>query len=381
MSFGWTTPIPVARALLGLCLAGAATAQTESEQTRAHMGKIFEAMSFLLPLSLDEQKFQDPTRREQILEALALLDRSTAELERHGRGQDAAFSHLSRSLAIDARDIHERYEEGHLLEARFLIQALTETCVACHSRLRSDDSTLSERFVEKSAVSELPPEQRAKLEYATRQFDRALATYESLFASPASSPSDLDLMGDFDEYLELSVRVKGDLERPAKTLEKFVARPDLSPTLASETRSWIRSLRELQRRTPETSPLDDARAILKEAEDPERFSDERDALVHYLYASSLLHRLVASKPDGDPSVADAYYVLGVIETKIGRSFWLSEAEAYLETAIRLAPGQPVAENAYVLLEDYPVAGYTGSGGENVPPDIRAKLDELKALVD
>lgn len=70
---------------------------------------------------------------------------------------------------------------------------------------------------------------------------------------------------------------------------------------------------------------------------------------------------------------------GVIESRIGRSFWLSQAEAYLETAIRLAPGKPVARNAYGLLAEYLTAGYSGSAGTNLPPDVREKLEVLRGI--
>jgi len=109
--------------------------------------------------------------------------------------------------------------------------------------------------------------------------------------------------------------------------------------------------------------------------------DERDALVDYLDASALLYRGLADARISRSEQADAYYLLGVIETRIGRSFWLSQAEAYLETAIRLAPGKPVARDAYALLEEFLVAGYTGSGGEHVPADVRQKLDTLRRLAD
>jgi hypothetical protein len=96
-------------------------------------------------------------------------------------------------------------------------------------------------------------------------------------------------------------------------------------------------------------------------------------------ASSILHRYVATRSDGE--AAEAYYLLGLIETKVGRSFWLSQAEAMLETSIRLAPGTPTAQRAFALLEDFLVAGYTGSGGTHVPPDIQAKLDELQKIAE
>jgi hypothetical protein len=47
----------------------------------------------------------------------------------------------------------------------------------------------------------------------------------------------------------------------------------------------------------------------------------------------------------------------------------------------MAPGAPFAPEALAELEDYLVAGYTGSGGRHVPPDVVARLAELRGLVE
>jgi hypothetical protein len=73
--------------------------------------------------------------------------------------------------------------------------------------------------------------------------------------------------------------------------------------------------------------------------------------------------------------------MGVIEADIGRSFWASQTEHYLETAIRIGPGEPYAEPAFELLEAFVVTGYTGSSGEHVPPDVREQLARSRALID
>ena len=109
-------------------------------------------------------------------------------------------------------------------------------------------------------------------------------------------------------------------------------------------------------------------------------SREAFYLQQALVASGALHRYVASQTDGGPSTAEAYYWLGVIESRIGRSFWLSQTEPYYEAAIRLAPGEPIAKQAYANLEEFVVGGYTGSSGEHVPPDVKAWLGELERLV-
>ena len=347
---------------------------------RAQMAEIFDAMRFLLPLSLDEKRFEDPALHQRVSDSLALLDRSASSLAEHGRSREVPFAHLSRSLSIDARDIHDRYEQGHVREARYLVQTLTETCVACHSRLpAATDAPRSKDFLKDAAVEKLPLPQRAKLAYATRQFDEAFALYTSLLDDREISANDIDLEGHLDDYLELVIRVRSDPKSADAPLARFAARPDLSPALRREVARWRGALAQLAARGPVTSPVSEARAEVERVEALRPELDERDALVEYFDASALLHRYVADGSPPSAEQAEAYYLLGLIETRVGRSFWLSQAEAYLETAIRLAPGQPIAAESYALLQDFLVAGYSGSGGTHVPHDVRDKLDLLKKI--
>jgi hypothetical protein len=349
-------------------------------ETRARMAEIFAAMRFLLPLSLDGEAFESDLQRARVEQALAQLDRSAASLAEHGRAQEVPFAHLSRALAIDARDVHERYQMGHAREARYLVQTLTETCIACHSRLpAASDAPRSEAFVAEVATSDLRSAQRARLAYATRQFDDAQALYEAALADAAMSATDIDLEGHLDDYLELMIRVRQDPARAARALERFAVRSDLSPALRDQVAHWQAVLQQLATRERVDSALAVARAEVEAAESARPERDDRESLVEYLDASALLHRAVAAEGASAAQQADAFLLLGVIETRIGRSFWLSQAEAYLETAIRLAPGKPVARNAYALLEEYLTAGYSGSAGTSLPPDLKEKLELLRGI--
>lgn len=369
-------------ALVSALLLGLAAPLRGGEQTRKTMLEIFEALRFVLPLSLDDDRFQDPELRSKILEALTTLAENGARLEAHGQQREAPFTFLSRSLARDTRDIQTRYADGQFAEARFLLHEVTEDCVACHSRLPADrKSRLAERFVDREQIAALPLDERVRLEMATRQFDRALATYEALFASPDTSPTDLDLMGHFDGYLELCIRIRQDRKRPARVLEKFAERDDLSRSLRANVENWIASLTAIRQLGTRGSELQRAQALLRETGNVAQFPNERRALVHYIAASALLHRYVAAQPEERAQLAEAYYLLGVIESRIGRSFWLSQTEFFLETSIRLAPDEPFAEEAYALLEEFTVLGYTGSAGSRVPTDVRERLKELRELID
>lgn len=379
---GAPTGRAAAVALLGMALAAALPAQSvepDPAETRRIMHEVFDALQQALPPSLDEKRFADPAHRKEIHAALRTLSRNADRLSAHGSGSDQGFAFLSRSLAREANEIERRFAAGRFREAQFELHEFTENCVACHSRLPDErDADLSSRFMTEPEIAALPLPERAQLAMATRQFDRALAAQEAMLTAPEFDVSSIDLLGYLDDYLEVCVRVKGDFARPARALETFAKRPDVREGLRRETNRWVADLNELAKRRP-SEGFESGRQMTQQAEAAVEKEGERALTVRYQAASGVLHRYVASAPRGDPHAAEAYYWLGVIESRIGRTFWLSQTEPYLEAAIRLAPGQPIAKRAYARLEEFVVAGNTGSSGEHVPKDVKAWLAELKRL--
>ncbi len=372
----------VAAALVLALGAPAAARATEPDaaETRRIMREVFDAMRRTLPPSLDDERFSDPERRAEIARALATLARHAETLAEHGERGGQGFAFLSRSLARDARDLEQRYAAGRFGEAQFLLHGLTDACVACHARLPDpDDARLAERFLDEREIAALDAPDRAQLAMATRQFERALDAHEEILRSREFDVSSIDLLGYLDDYLEVCVRVKGDYERPARALEAFAKRSDLRPQLREQVTRWVADLRRLGARAP-IDGFEAGRELARAAEAELGPLEERDLLVRYQAASGALHRFVAERPERGARAAEAYYWLGVIESRIGRSFWLSQTEPYLEAAIRLAPGEPIAREAYAMLEEFVVGSYSGSGGTHVPDDVRAWLDELAHLI-
>ena len=359
----------------------ASASEPDEAATRVIMREVFIALQASLPASLDEEQFGDPERRAELGAALDTLARHAGRLAIHGSGAGAEdFAFLSRSLARDAREVERRFAAGHPSEARFLLHGIVETCAACHSRLPDpDDAQLPARLLGPDQVSGLALPERAALAAATRQFDSALESLEAMLGDTDYDASTIEITGQLEDYLEICLHVKGDPERPARALRAFAAREDVRPSLRQKLERWTSDLDELAGGGP-VEGLAAARALVERAEAVTPHLGERAEVVRYVAASGALHRFLAELAPGDPRAPEAYYWLGVIESRIGRSFWVSQTEGYLEASIRLAPAGPLADDAYALLEEFVVFGYTGSGGEHVPPEIRGWLDELARLI-
>jgi hypothetical protein len=358
----------------------AAHAATQNP-TQASMRDIFEALSIAFIPSLNEQQFQAPANRQRIRKALGALAEHAAQIESHGQGVVPRFDFLRRSLVRDAQGALQRYERGEYQAAQFILHQLTQNCFACHAKLPSPQpSTLGKPFLETAQIADLSLQERARLAVATRQFDTALETYEALFRSPMLTAGEISLMGAFEDYLKIAIRVRGDFERAMATLQTFRQRSDLPQYLTEYMVNWVEALHELRFRQDQGEAVSRARALIQEAQLRNRFPVDRLGLVHFVVASSLLQRFIDADPVNQAQLAEAYYLLGVAESHISRSLWVSETEFFLETAIRLSPRSPYARKAYAFLEEYVLTGYTGSAGLHLPEDVRTHLEELRRLV-
>jgi hypothetical protein len=366
--------------LVSVCLAAPASAEdAQLASTRARMGEMVEALRVALPLSLRPEDFAAEANRARLEQALRRLRDGATALSDHARGKDVGFVHLASALARDAHEIQHRFQTGRLDEARFLLGELADDCVNCHARLPyGRDSEMGRTLWNAVDASSLDLDERVRLQVATRQFGPALESYEGLFGK--LPPAQLDLGGYLSDYLAITIRVKEDLPRARRNLEAWRKKSELPAYLSELATIWIDALAKLDKPTPAGQETARAKAVLAEAQTVRRFPADRAGLVHDLVASGLLHRAVTAAGKPTPDSAEAYYLLGVTELRIGSSYWLTEPEAYLEAAIRAAPGSTPARRAYVVLEESTLLGYTGSGGEGeLPPEVASWLGELRRL--
>jgi hypothetical protein len=359
------------------CGRGEKASAPQGLDTSAVMDEIYQAIRVALPASADLETFEAPQHRPEITRALEALDANSALLASHTGRKDAEMQFLARSVARDARDARRAYEEGRYDRSAFLLQQITENCVVCHTRLPSDDSPLAKGFVDSEQMSRLPLEPRATLQMATRQFDGALETLEQLLAS---SEHPALLLGPLTDYLVLSIRVKDDFARPVPVLERFAARPDLWERLRQDVQTWIDALPELERRTRGEPDLGTANALIEEGKKLDLSPADRAGLAHFVAASSVLQRFIDSYHKRDRFLGRAYYLLGLVEARIGRNYWVTPATFLLDTSIRLAPQEPYARDAYALLEQEMLMLYEGSDEEGLPDEDAARLAQLRALI-
>jgi hypothetical protein len=355
---------------------------TKSEQPHQTMREIFENIVVLLPASADPEDFADPDSRESIAKRLGLLAASAESLQRHTRSQEATFAQLSRMLTRDVEASRDYYMTGDYERAREKLLGSIWNCVECHSLQPSARRfEMAERLLERMEFEQARPHEQALFSVLTRRMPDALTIWEALFADPAVSASQLDAGGALRDYLAIALRVEREPGRAAGTLRRFAEREDLPPHLAKILPRWIDTLDALEAEVSAPASLERARALSRRADGLSVGPSDRSRLVLDLLNSSVLLELVQDDTRSAADRAEAYWILGEIESRGLGPFSSPKSELHLETAIREEPNGPFAERALDLLVRRTAEPYGGIDGPNLPDASRRQLQELRALID
>ncbi len=352
---------------------------------RSTMQSIFQALTTVFPLSLSEETFEEDANRQQIQNSLRTLARHATQLASHGKSIPPSFDFLQRSLSQGAQETLELYEAGYHEEARFVFHQLIDNCFLCHSQLPSSQPFgLGQYFLKELEMGHLPPlspYEQVRIAVATRQFDSALTACETLFRSRSTPAIQIDLMSFFEDYLRIVMRVHRNFARAINTSEVFLKRPDVPRYLNDHLITWVDTLKALQHDTSDGNELTRAQTLIEQGQKRNRFLADRRGLIYFAMASSDLHRYVSTGSKPASQLAEAYYLLGVSDSYMPRSSWISETEFFLERAIRLAPKSKVAKTAYSFLEEYVMTGFSGADQADTPSTAYSQLSELRRLID
>jgi hypothetical protein len=356
--------------------------ETGTSEAQTTMRGIYFTLTMVYTFSLNPEAFEDPANNMQIMSALQALVANSSELKRHGAGLNPSYGYYRRSLAKDARDALDRFTQGQYMGSRFVISKMTENCVSCHTRLPADQQfDLGEEFVSKKKIKKLKPEERVHIELALRQFDAAVKTYEQLFTSPDMTPENLALLCAFEGYLRLCIGAMDHPQHASETLKTYVQRDDVPAPFKSVVNGWITELGAVNLAAAKGNELAVAKQLIEEAEANRKNPSDRSRLVDYVVASTLLGRFIESGPSSDIEVAEAFYLMGVAESRIKRSYWVSETEFLLDQAIRKAPKSDVAKEAYAFLSEYTISAHAETSAREVSPELRADMEELRKLIE
>lgn len=371
----------LAAAAVGAVLALAAPAEEQAPEPASlpeTMQRTLGHLEQVLPASVDRDSPMTDEQRAAYIEGIDRLLADMGQLEQLAADRDRGFRHLTASLAVELADIRRLLARGEDEMARYFLVQATSNCVACHARLPASPPAIQgEALFDRVAADATSVHERTQLLVATRQFDRAVAEWEALFADPEFAPSRLEIDGYLLDYLTIQLRVRRDRMGARQALVALSKREDVPKPMAERITHWLAALARIEA-TPaaeRTSLLERARYWIEEPLDP------RDRLIEDLEASAMLLQYIDGSDEDDPRLGEAYYWLGFVEARGVDGYWVPQTEAHLEAAIRTDPQGEYASPAYALLESYVRLGYGVDDDVELPEEESERLLALRELLE
>ena len=355
--------------MLGLFMQSAA-----AEQTASIMHKVYDAIAYLLPLSVRDADLKTEWDKELIEEKLQVLTAASGTLVKHADEEDAEFRLLARSFDRLVQDVNVSFRAQWPDYAYYSLMELTDHCVACHSRLPSQSQDLfGQRLMARVKADNIEPESRSLLFIATRQFDAALALFEQQLADPSIDPIEADYRGIMLRYLRLAISTGGSNERVIKFIDTYAARPDLPYYLAHRLQHWRAALTTLAPSMDAAPDLASARRIFDQATALTLAPNNRLRAVEDLVAARIMRTYLQAHPKASATErGEIYYKLGVVALRTSEPEpAVPELEMLMAAAIQSDPHGPYAKDAYGILEEY---GY-------VQDEHLAKQTESRVMID
>lgn len=341
---------------LALLLCGTAQA-VAAEQTSDIMHEVYDAIAYLLPLSVRDPGGETPWDKELVDAKLDVLTKASSTLVKHAEGEDADFSLLARSFDRLVQDTAASFRKEWPDYAYYSLLELTDHCVACHSRRPSESQDVfGQRMMARMNTEALTPEARAMLYVATRQFDAALALLEQQLLDPQMDPVEADYRGLTVQYLRIAIltSIGGDLDRIKQFIDTYRKRDDLPYYLDQRLDHWRKALTRLTSTVEGTADLKRAIQIFDHSTGLTLAPGNRVRAVEDFVAARLLRANLENKAKLKPAeLADIYYRLGIIALRTSEPEpAVPEMEMLFAAAIQADPTGPHAREAYSLLEEY-----------------------------
>ena len=343
------------------------------------MRTIHRAYLELLPHAASAPDFYDPKRKEKnegltrrVADAASGLRKLTPAKD-HDPGTGLLVGMFADHLERAAQEVHR----GNLGVARQLLNSTPAYCVACHTR--SDQGPDFSRIGVETPkpIPGMTSVENARFLVATRQYQAALQSYETILHSIPSDPeSAAQWRHAIYGALAVSVRVLHDPVRTIAILDEVLSRGFISDGLREDVSAWRKQAEEW-RLAPGASAisLSQLRALYEKARAIQVAPMDRAADLTYLRMSAAAHELLRGTATGE-SGSEALFLLGIsYEVLRDWDLWTLH-EALYERCIRQAPHTPIAQKCLKRFQDSIAMDYVGLA---TPPDAEQQLRELEGL--
>jgi hypothetical protein len=343
-----------------------------AEEVQNSMQSLLVPLRTLQPFLADQDKFTDSDNADTIHDQLVALRRDFHSLERiptHFKSQPG-FEESVKNVAELLDDAGRRFDEGRTEYAWWRLQRLPTDCFSCHATYKVSSQYSNTAMVDES----LNALERARFLMATRQFAEAKKTLLSALEDPAYRLYDDQILR---SLLLIETRISKDPKESVSLFKNILKGDKLPLDDAHTVTRWLRGLESWSKSPPvkEARKLSTGEQLIRAgATHGIDFSQDDVAL---LRGTALVHESLEGGNLTEAQRRKAIYLLGYAYSQLPQFFTEGWDELYLEKCIEEFPNTQEAKWAYNIYSDKVMDDFTGSGGSNIPAEVKLHLEDLR----
>lgn len=357
--------LTVASLALPIALSGA-------EEVQSSMQKLLQPLRTLQPYLADEDKFTDSDNADKIeaqIKALRANFHTIETIPSRYKSQPGFLDNV-KNVAELLDDADRRFGEGKTEYAWWRLQRLPTDCFSCHATYKVSSQYSNSAMIDES----LTPLERARFLLATRQFAEAKTTLVTVLHDPAYRMYDDQALR---SLLLVETRISKDPKESIALFKDILATTQL-PTDDSDTvKRWIKGLESWSK----TKPIPEAERLARGEQlirlGATRGIEFQQDDVALLRGTALVHEGLESGKLTENQRRKALYLLGFAYNHLSQFFTEGWGELYLEKCIEEFPNSQEAKWAYNIYRGKVMDDFTGSGGSNIPDEVKLHLEDLR----
>ncbi len=343
----------------------------------------------LLSYTSSDARYEDPKNKSKIDQAAERFAKSAQTLSHQGASHasqdaDPTLPIVARLFAQQAKQAQVHLKWKNREYARSLLNSMTSYCVACHTRNSSGVQFHS--LSDPPEVKSLGLIDRAQYFSATRQFDRAIETYQAYLSDPpAHRPWEFEKA--VRSALSIALRVKtvpASLDLALELIKK-ADNPKAAEPFRALLGSWKEELNSWKKdppravKTPEER-MKEIERLYQNAKQAQKYPLDRSADVLFLRTTQAIHDFLAT-PESLKSKyrSEALYKASLCYEVLKDLHLWDLYEFYDLQCILESPGTPIAEKCYQHYRESLYASYTGTRGTDLPEEVRKHINDVEKI--
>lgn len=346
------------------------------------MNKAFNTLTELMPFILSEPQF-----KEKKNEAIIKKGLSDFENEFKLAGHDEVlkndlFAPSYKMMIESVRESKTAFSQGKKDYALWMLRDSISTCLECHTRLPAEHtSSFQDGDIQIETAKFKDPYELGVTYMIVRRFVDAKEQFLRVIQDKLIKKEEFGYIKPFQQILMIEMKAKKDPVAMASFLRPFLDKKIATEELG-ELNHWYGRLEVLKNDNVKKGIHSDKE--LKEFISRRLESIEGDLYddkfkPDLLFASGLLSVYFFQNPQ-TKSAPLLNYWLGKIEAELRKDDFLSSADLFLKQCIKKYPLHPIAKKCFVSLKENNEFMYSGSRGTEIPPEVKAELKELEALI-